>query len=207
MQLNPVLTTVTINNRNIQLLVPGADGSKLSIHSPYWAKVWPAAIGLCYFLDDNLDYIKRKTVTELAAGLGLPSLFAARYAAKVYCSDIEPAAVELMEQSVQHNRLNNVRCNVRSWSDFMGDINPETLLLSDINYEPEQFDVLLKVIQYYLEHHCTIIISTPQRLMAKSFIEKLLPHCVRQEEVLVNDASKQIPISIFIIKEKENNTV
>lgn len=199
MQLNPVLTTFTVNNRSIPLYIPGADGGKQSVHSPYWAKVWPAAIGLCYFLDDNLDYIKRKTVTELAAGLGLPALFAARYAAKVYCSDIEPAAVELIEQSVQHNRLNNVRCSVKSWSDFMGDVNPHTLLLSDINYEPEQFNALLEVIQYYLEHRCTIIISTPQRLMAKSFIEKLLSYCIRQDERMVQHDGKEVAVSVFVL--------
>jgi predicted nicotinamide N-methyase len=200
MQLHPELKIFTINNHSIQLYAPGATGSKLSVHSPYWAKVWPAALGLCYFLHDNVHYVKHKTVTELAAGLGLPSLFAARYAAKVYCSDIEPAAVALLEQSVQHNRFNNVRCSVKSWSDYLGGINPHTLLLSDINYEPEYFDSLLEVIQYYLEHRCTVIISTPQRLMAKSFIEKLLLYCVHQEEKIIHETRQETAVSIFVLK-------
>lgn len=198
---NPVLTTFTINNQHIQLYVPAAGDHKLSVHSPYWAKVWPAALGLCEFLQANLHYIQSKTVTELAAGLGLPSIFAAKYAAKVHCSDIEPAAVELTERSAQHNHLHNMRCYVRSWSDYYGDINPHTLLLSDINYEPEQFEKLLEMVQYYLEHKCTIVLSTPQRLMAKSFIEKLLPFCVQQEQVMVDDKGTATAVSIFVLSQ------
>ncbi len=200
---NPVLTTFTVNNRRIELYVPRAEAHKLSVHSPYWAKVWPAALGLCQFLQSNLHYIQNKTVTELAAGLGLPTVFAAKFAAKVYSSDIEPAAVELIEQSVQYNRLVNVRCKIKSWNDFYGDITPDTLLLSDINYEPEAFEKLHEMVLYYLEHKCTVIISTPQRLMAKSFIEKLLPYCVQQEEETVSINETETVISVFVLKLNE----
>ncbi|RYY65449.1 MAG: hypothetical protein EOO13_17190, partial [Chitinophagaceae bacterium] len=57
---------------------------------PYWAKLWPASIGLCHYLEANKYLLQNKTVLELAAGLGLPSLLAARYAASVICSDYMP---------------------------------------------------------------------------------------------------------------------
>ncbi len=196
---NSALKSFFINGQQINLYVPAAKAHTISVHSPYWAKVWPAALGLCRFLQTNQHYIQRKTVTELAAGLGLPAIFAAKYAAKVYCSDIEPTAVELIEQSVQYHRLNNITCQVKNWNDVYGGIIPHTLLLSDVNYEPEEFEKLQDLVHYFLEHKCTVIISTPQRLMAKNFIEKLLPFCVQQDEVVVNEEGKETAVSIFVL--------
>jgi predicted nicotinamide N-methyase len=201
----PVLKTFSVNHRHIHLYIPDATAQKLSVYSPYWAKVWPAARGLCSFLQNNLHYIQRKTVTELAAGLGLPTMFVAPYAVKVYCSDIEPAAVDLIKQSVQYNQFKNVRCQVKDWCDLYDAVVPHTLLLSDVNYEPEQFSKLHEVVRHYLGHRCTIIISTPQRLMAKIFIEKLLPSCIQQDEVLINEKGTETAISIFVLKTVSEN--
>jgi predicted nicotinamide N-methyase len=200
---NSILQIFYVNTQPVRLYIPDATAHKLSVHSPYWAKVWPASLGLCHFLDNNLHYVQQKTVTELAAGLGLCTIFAAKFAANVYSSDIEPAAVELIEQSVQYNRYVNVRCKVKSWNDCYGDIIPDTLLLSDVNYEPEQFEALYQMVHYFLEHKCTVIISTPQRLMAKSFMEKLLPFCMEQDEVLINEKGTETAISIFVLQLKK----
>lgn len=53
----------------------------------YWTRVWPAAIGLCQFLQEHPQYIAGKTVLELAAGLGLPGFYAARTAETVTITD------------------------------------------------------------------------------------------------------------------------
>lgn len=201
MPVNASVQSYFINRQRVNLFVPVNPVQLKYVYSPYWAKVWPAALGLCYFLDANPVYIKNKAVKELAAGLGLPTLFVAKQALKVYCSDIEPAAVDLIKQSVLYNGFTNVRCYVKSWNDFYGDMNPETLLLSDVNYEPEQFEKLHEMLHYYLGHRCTIIISTPQRLMAKTFIEKLLPYCIQQEEVMVEQEGKEVAVSVFVLKD------
>ena len=39
---------------------------------PYWAQIWPAALGLCDFLADHLPYIQDKKIVELGAGLARP---------------------------------------------------------------------------------------------------------------------------------------
>ena len=202
MPLYKTLQTFFIGSREIQLFVPDAAAPLQSVHSPYWGKVWPAAWGLCQFLQNNLQYIHQKKVLEIAAGLGLPSIFAAPYATEVYCSDIEPAAVELVKKSVMQNELTNVHCFVAGWNDFDTAIIPGTLLLSDVNYEPEQFAALQKVIEYYLQQHCTVILSTPQRLMAKPFIEALLKYNCRQEEVMVKDKEIETAVSIFVLVKK-----
>lgn len=202
MPLDKTLQSFFIGGHEVQLMVPDAAAPLQSVHSPYWAKLWPAALGLCAFLQNNLHYIHQKNILEIAAGLGLPSVFAAPHAAEVYCSDIEPAAVELIKKSVLHNKLGNVHCFVAGWNDFDTAIIPDTLLLSDVNYEPLQFEELLKVMEHYLTQRCTIILSTPQRLMAKPFIEKLLQYCVQQEEVMVAENNSETAVSIFVLVKK-----
>jgi predicted nicotinamide N-methyase len=196
------LQSFFIGPGEVQLVVPDAGEPLQSEHSPYWGKVWPAALGLCKFLQNNLHYIQKKKVSEIAAGLGLPSVFTAPHAAEVYCSDIEPAAVDLIKKSVMHNKLGNVHCFVAGWNDLDTAIIPDILLLSDVNYDPLQFEELLKVLEHYLTQRCTIILSTPQRLMAKPFIEKLLQYCVQQEEVMVAENNIETAVSIFVMEKK-----
>lgn len=207
MHFPPVLQTFFINDKDIEIFVPnpllikatyknnGEDPASL-----YWAKVWPASIGLCIFLQNNLQYIKDKNVLELAAGPGLPGIYSAVFSRQVCISDIEPQAVELVRLSATHNQLQNVSCRTIDWNDLSDVPLPEILLLSDINYEPSQFEQLLLVIHYFLGNQCTIILSTPQRLMAKDFIIQLLPFCIVQTETAIEMEDQQTNISIFVLK-------
>ena len=65
----------------IEIFIPNATEVRKSweegrIASPYWAQVWPSAIALARFILSQPGIIKGKSVVELAAGLGLPSLVA-----------------------------------------------------------------------------------------------------------------------------------
>jgi predicted nicotinamide N-methyase len=202
-----ILQHFLIGNQRIEIFTP--DGSRVKEDykngqsnsiSPYWARVWPAAIGLCHFLQENLHYIQNKRVLELAAGLGLPGIFCAAYTHKVCISDIEPQAVELARQSALHNKLVNVDCRVINWNDVPEVAVPDVLLLSDINYEPAQFEKLLSVISYFLANQCTIILSTPQRLMAKDFITRLLLYCKEHTATEIELENQKADISIFVLK-------
>jgi len=167
---------------------------------PYWARLWPAAYALADFLQQNPSYIKGKKVLELAAGLGLPSLVAARYALEVYASDYAPEAVAVMEQSVSHLGLLNVQCGVLNWNHLPDNLLPDVLLLSDINYDPSAFESLFVVLKQFIEKGTQVLLSTPQRLMAKPFIERLLPWCVYQEENFVEEEGHQTSVSILVLK-------
>jgi methyltransferase-like protein 23 len=195
-----VIKTFVINKTLIELFVPADPYQASTIKSPYWAKVWPAAIGLCHFLHDNKQHIKNKKVLELAAGLGLPSIFSANYANHISSSDIEPAAVRFLQESFRYHQLDHTNCQVLDWSNAKTMDIPDTLLLSDINYEPDQFDELFSIIQHFLYHNTTIVLSTPQRLMAKDFISQLLPWCRQQVEVMVTQDNIKSAISILVLK-------
>jgi predicted nicotinamide N-methyase len=199
MQYEKQLQTFYIHQQEFELFVPLDNKQAPSQHSPYWAKVWPSAIGLCYFLSDHLHYIRNKQVLEIAAGIGLPSVFAAPYAQHVCASDIEPIAVSFIQDSFTHNKLSNTSSMVIDWKNVENISMPDVVLLSDINYEPDQFDTLFTTIQYFLNHKVTILLSTPQRLMAKPFIDRLLHWRKEQYEFMVDMNGVETAISVFVL--------
>lgn len=167
---------------------------------PYWAQVWPAALGLCEFLADHLSYIQDKRILELGAGLGLPSLFASRYAKEVIASDINPDAVELMRRSAQQNGIKNMQSRLLNWNHLPVSLHADVLLISDVNYDPVAFETLYAVLKKFAADGTIIVLSTPQRLLAKPFIARLLPLCTAQDEILVELDQKQSIVTVMILQ-------
>jgi predicted nicotinamide N-methyase len=168
--------------------------------APYWAQVWAAAYALCHFLATEPEYIKDKKLMELAAGLGLPSFLAAQIAGSVICSDISTEAVAIMERSIDQNEYRNCKAMVVDWNNLPTDLSADVILLSDINYEPKEFESLYKVIHQFILKGCTIILSTPQRLMAKPFIERLEKFIIHRITVTITELQPATDCSVFVLK-------
>jgi predicted nicotinamide N-methyase len=147
---------------------------------PYWTKIWSSALGMVEYLSRNPDLVRDKEVLEVGAGLGLPSLFAASLAKEVLVTDYLPEAVELLQINISD--LNNVSATLLDWRDIPSSLRPAVLLLSDINYEPEAFEDLIKMIRHFLSLGTHIIISTPQRIMTREFVG-LVENWVKKKEV------------------------
>lgn len=169
--------------------------------APYWAKVWPSAYALCEFIATQPHWLRNKNVLELAAGLGLPSLLATQIATQVTCSDYIPEAVELMQKSIHKNKLENINARLIDWNYLPNDLSVDVLLLSDINYEPKAFETLFNVITTFLEKGTTIILSTPQRLMAKPFIDRLLPYSKKWEEKTITAVTPAVTCSVYVLQQ------
>ena len=193
---------------SIELFVPDAQEVQanyfqqkqvqVEVPFPHWTKLWPAGLAMADFICQHPELVQDKNVLELAAGLGLPAFVAARYAKAVCCSDYLEEAVATMATSAQHLQLTNVACQVLDWNHLPHELTTDVLLLSDINYDPDQFDQLYEVLQRFLKQGTTILLTTPQRLMARPFIEKLLPFCKEQHEMIVLYQQQHTPISLYI---------
>ena len=164
---------------------------------PYWAKLWPSSLALCQYITDNTALFKNKTVVELAAGLGLPSMLAARFASHVTCSDYANEALPWILASAKLNNLSNIEARLIDWNHFPQDVSADIILLSDINYDPADFEELYKVIAQLLRQKCIIVLTTPQRLMAKPFIEQLLPFCTHNQTIPVTLMQEQTDIFLL----------
>jgi predicted nicotinamide N-methyase len=200
-----LLKKIRLGKDEIQLLVPEPEAIKSAyqegyISFPYWSRVWPAAKALAQFIILNPAYTEAKRVVELGAGLGLPSLIAARNAMRVLCTDYVPEAVAIAEQSAAHLHLQNFRAEVMDWRHLPQDLEADVLLLSDINYDPVAFSALQAVVAAFLQKETTVLLSTPQRLMAKEFIAPLLVDCTHQEEIGIRDKAKVVMTSVLVLK-------
>lgn len=193
----------------IDLFVPNAPDVRDSYHRqkqvqeqfpfPHWTKLWPAALAMGDYIYQHPELVQNKNVLELAAGLGLPAFVAARYAQRVCCSDYLEEAVVTMTRSAAYLQLSNVTCQVLDWNLLPDDLTADVLLLSDINYDPDQFARLYQVLERFLLQGTIILLTTPQRLMAKPFIEKLLPFCKQQHEMMVSHLQQHTPVSLLLL--------
>jgi predicted nicotinamide N-methyase len=199
------LHKVQLQDALVSLFVPDRDAVKEAyekglVASPYWSQVWPAAKALSQFIINHPGCTKTKTVVELGAGLGLPSLVAAGNATSVLCTDCIPEAVEIAKQSAAHLKLKNFTAEAMDWQNLPEDLEADVLLLSDVNYEPAVFVPLMKTIISFLQRGSTVILSTPQRLMAKEFVSALLVYCIQQEEIPVEHEGNRVPITVLVLQ-------
>ncbi len=190
--------TYRFGERSITLVIPKQNElrkdwqeNRLS-HFPFWGKCWPAAEALANFLVQHPHYVQDKKVLELAGGLGLPSLIAAQYAKEVCCSDFLLEPLHYVQASAALNGIQHLTTRIIHWQQLPNDLSADVLLLSDINYNPSDFDALNQMLQYFVDQGTLILLSTPQRIMGKAFIEKWMPY-QKQHEIIDDD------ISIFVL--------
>ena len=194
------LQTFTIDGRSVSLFIPDEKEVKQlykegKIAFPYWSQVWPSAIALSQFILNHPDLVINKKIIELAAGLGLPSMFASYHARHVICSDQDEHAVAIMEKTIHHLGLKNCTSEIMDWNDLPENLEADVILLSDINYNPDSFPALKKLVHTFLQKNITIILATPQRLMAKEFVDEIIPYAKSNEEIVI----KETMISVFVI--------
>ncbi len=166
---------------------------------PFWAKIWASSKALTQYLFEHPELVRGKKVIEIGAGIGQPSFAIAAICKEIVISDHNKDAVELITKNIHHLGCNNATAMCLDWNVFPESIKADVILLSDINYAPEQFEPLLKLILQYILDGSEIIIATPQRIMASSFIEKLESNIKHSITTSVNEEDKTVAISIYIL--------
>ena len=166
---------------------------------PFWAKIWPSSLALTSFLQKETQWIRSKHVLEIGAGIGLPSFSISREASTLVISDYSTEAVALMGKNIEYLVLQHAKAIYLDWNHFPSDLTADTVLFSDINYEPEQFEALLTLIKQLLNKGATVIIATPERISAVAFAVKLEPYVSLSLLETVETAHQTIDIRIFVL--------
>ncbi len=169
---------------------------------PYWAKVWPSSIALHNILKKHPSLIKDKTVLELGAGIGLPVLMMAGITKSIQISDYDLEAVALLKKNIEHLQLQNAEALQLDWNNVPENLNPEVVILSDVNYDPTQFETLTKLIEKFIHQGSAIILSTPQRIMASPFVLELASYIVAEYLELVDENKVTKEISILVLSKE-----
>jgi predicted nicotinamide N-methyase len=163
---------------------------------PFWSRAWPSSIALSHFIENDPSFVTGRKIIELGAGLAIPSFVASRYASAVLATDYLDEAVVLMDENINALKLGNVKAEKLNWNDLPGIIQADTVIMSDLNYWPSEFSRLFAIIQNFLLSGSTILLATPQRLMAKSFIESLMSYIRFWQTMIINDTE----ILIVVLK-------
>ena len=108
--------------------------------------------------------------------------------------------MQVAAKSAALHQLQNILCEPCNWNSLPLGFSAEVILLSDINYDPAVFKALEKVLKRLMDNGCTLLLATPQRLMAKPFIERLLRYVVSQTIEEVDEKGAITSINIFILK-------
>jgi predicted nicotinamide N-methyase len=169
---------------------------------PFWAKIWPSSVALLDVLKAHPHLIENKHVLEIGAGIGLPSLMMADVVKSIQISDYNLEAVELLQKNIAQLQLRNVQALQLDWNNLPENIHPEVVILSDINYDPTQFETLKKIIEKFIDQGCTIILSTPQRIMASPFVLAISAFIIADYVELVDENGSSKEISILVLSKR-----
>ena len=141
---------------------------------PYWAELWPSAVGLATHLMKNKSLIEGKTVLEIGGGLGLPALVASSLGATVTATDYLQDAVDFAKRNAEINGITNMQYRTFDWRRAEGYEQFDILLASDVAYERSQFEHLQKAFTHLIKPNGLILLSEPNRYIAEPFLEDLI---------------------------------
>jgi predicted nicotinamide N-methyase len=141
---------------------------------PFWAYLWPSAIGLArrLLLESSptpLFGTPTPRLLELGAGLGLAGIAGATLGCEVFQTDI-------VSSSLRFARVNGLRNGhdlpgfVADWRRFGVRAEFDGIIASDILYEPTLHPALKRVFGEHLRPGGKILIADPCRVYALQFM-------------------------------------
>ncbi len=141
---------------------------------PYWAELWPSAVGLSNYIAANPQLISNKTVLELGCGLGFTSMVIARQnPEELLITDYEQDALELTRMNFALNGMGEPHLQILDWRGPNLEKKYEVLIAADILYEERFFGPLFDLFFSSLEPGGKIILAEPNRKIAAEFFTML----------------------------------
>jgi predicted nicotinamide N-methyase len=139
---------------------------------PYWAELWPSAIGLARYLDRDVS-LHGKQVLELGCGLGLLGIVAARDGARMLCTDYEANALAFARHNALQNGCRHIRFRLVDWRYPALKRRYDVILASDVIYEARNFGPLVALLQRFLARGGCAFFADPGRPHAVPFFALL----------------------------------
>jgi predicted nicotinamide N-methyase len=194
-----VISVTNFDELYDQLIAKGLEHDDVADERiPYWAELWPSAVGLSIHLAKHPEQIAGKKVLEIGCGLGLPACVAAKLGGKVSATDYLQDAVDFAEKNAVANHVNGIQFTTLDWRKPDG-IEPwEVLLASDVAYDRSQFEHLLGAFKLLVKPGGLILLSEPNRYIAAPFLAQLrqIGYTVEQSvyEVSVKGISSKVSV-------------
>lgn len=169
---------------------------------PYWAELWPSALGLTQFLLKEQGIQAGQKVLELGCGLGLPGIAAGKLGGVVTLSDYLEPALAFARSNWQLNHTEAIATTLLDWRQPDPALAADWVLASDITYEARNFPYLPHAFRSLCLPKGKIVLSDPRRQVAESFFRELPAQGfkVMPFEEEVDFRGKQIRINIYVLE-------
>lgn len=140
---------------------------------PYWADLWPSALALARHLVESKVVRPGMKVTEIGCGLGLPGIVAGALGARVTFSDYLEEALAFARRNWALNNPGAADFVRMDWRHPDPSLAADLVLASDIAYERRFFADLPNAFRTLCRPGGTILVSEPNRAMAREFFASL----------------------------------
>jgi len=170
---------------------------------PYWAELWPSAIGLGRYIAKNKDYFSGKSILELGCGLGLTTICLAKCCpAEFLTTDYEADALNSMHSNFMINEMTSPETMILDWRQPEIDRGFELIIASDVLYESRFFTPLLDLFEMLLLPKGNIIIAEPNRNLGQKFFEmaQQRSYFLFRDVEIVNQDGKDIHVNICLLR-------
>ncbi|MHB2150459.1 class I SAM-dependent methyltransferase [Calditrichota bacterium LG25] len=172
---------------------------------PYWAELWPSAIGLSRFLMRNPALIKNKRVLELGVGLGLTSLVIQSLEPQtLLLTDYETEALQVTAENFLLNGFERPMVQLLDWRNPQLDGLYDCIVASDVLYEERFFRPLILLFKNFLAGDGRVIIAEPNRAIARKFFKMLKDFGFFYDFTIIPvvQDGKTIQVHNYVIKRK-----
>ncbi len=169
---------------------------------PYWAEIWPSAIGLGRHLFEYPAPAGSR-ILELGCGIGLAGIAAAAAGLAVTACDYEEDALVFARYNARLNALDG-RVSVRflDWRNPDLDHKYTIVIGSDILYERPNHDPIQRLLHETLEPGGMFLASDPDRRAAAPFVESMIArgyrHSAQPRKVKFESKDNRIIVHRFL---------
>lgn len=181
------------------------EAQKLGINSASWALfgvLWPSSQVLANYIFKTDTYSKR--ILEIGCGIGLSSLLLNHLNKNITATDYHPEVESYLLKNTQLNSDQQIPFYRLNWEDetlqSLGKF--DTIIGSDLLYEPNHGKLLSNFIHRYAAASCEIIIVDPNRGNHSKFKKEMLDLGFEYEKIDTIQYSSK-PFKGFIHKYKK----
>ncbi len=165
---------------------------------PFWAELWPAAIGLLQFLI-AWPQLKGQTVLELGCGTGLAGLGVLLRGGVLTQTDYMVEALQFAAVNAARNGLSPAQCVQADWRHFSLRQKYDWIIGSDVLYEKKLHPFLWQIFHSNLSAEGQVVLADPGRLYAQQFMQIVEEHgwTVQTDRRLIDFEAKITPVDIY----------
>lgn len=168
---------------------------------PYFGIFWHASEALGMYLYDHPEVVRGKTVLELGAGLGFPSLVAAHLGGDVLTTDFHPLVEEYFHRNCQHSQVSAKyqRLNWRENSHGKYDV----VMGSDVLYEGKHPGEVAQAVLKFVKPGGRVLLADPGRNYLSKFLQEMKDAGYRETVEMVSTDEKVCFVYEFTTEDTE----